>query len=152
VKLWDAASGKSIASLPPHAGLSWYPTFSTNGQFLTAAVDGSGRVWDTTSLRELATLKLYANAILSTAFSPDGQRLVTGGVIGATLRPAIQIWDWSAQRDLISLWSQSDFTGWTQFSPDGNTLLAVSWHGFVDLWHAPSWEEIEASEKGPKTP
>jgi WD40 repeat protein len=38
------------------------------------------------------------------------------------------------------------------FSPDGNTLAATSLSGITDLWHAPSWEEIEAAERGKVAP
>jgi WD40 repeat protein len=37
-------------------------------------------------------------------------------------------------------------------SPDGNTLVATSLDGHANLWRAPSWEEIEAAEKGAVTP
>jgi hypothetical protein len=36
-------------------------------------------------------------------------------------------------------------------SPDGK-LLALNWHGLAELWHAPSWAEIEAAEKEHKAP
>ena len=34
------------------------------------------------------------------------------------------------------------------FSPDGRWLAACNEEGELHLWHAPSWEEIEAAEKG----
>jgi len=33
------------------------------------------------------------------------------------------------------------------FSPDGNVLGALSMEGFLHLWRAPSWAEIEVEEK-----
>jgi len=34
------------------------------------------------------------------------------------------------------------------FSPDGNTIGALNTKGVLHLWTAPSWEQIEAAEKG----
>jgi WD40 repeat protein len=89
--------------------------------------------------------------MVSAAFSADGQRLVTGSMVGGELQPAVEVWDIATGRGLLSLRSQGRFTGWTEFSPDGNTLLALSWHGATELWRAPSWAEIEAAERGDLT-
>jgi hypothetical protein len=36
------------------------------------------------------------------------------------------------------------------FSPDGKWLAATAQpNGMLHLWHAPTWEEIEATEKSP---
>ena len=64
----------------------------------------------------------------------------------------VHIWDYLVERELLSLDSQDRSTGWIHFSPDGNTLLAVSWHGLAELWHAPSWAEIEAAETRESVP
>jgi WD40 repeat protein len=127
-------------------------TFSADSRFLAAAISREARVWEVNSGREAAALSLHANAVLSVAFSPDAQRLVTGGEVGTRLQPALVVWDYAIQRQLISLQSVGNWTGWTQFSPDGNTLLGLSWAGVADLYRAPSWEEIEAAEGEQKTP
>jgi WD40 repeat protein len=71
------------------------------------------------------------------AFSPDGQRLATGGT---RPRDAVILWDLGAQRELLSL------------QADGNTLAATSVSGNAHLWHAPSWEEIEETGRRQKSP
>jgi WD40 repeat protein len=40
-------------------------------------------VWEAASGKELLTLKEHSHSIYSVAFSPDGQRIVTGGWDGA---------------------------------------------------------------------
>ena len=147
LKLWDWASGELKRVLVSGSGGSFAPVFSTDGRLLAAPVNGEARVWDASSWREVAALKVHANSVISVAFSPDGKRLVTGGSIGGQLQPALQVWDYVGQRELICLDAVGNWTMWTGFSPDGNTLAALSWDGVADLWHAPSWEEIEAAEK-----
>lgn len=151
VKLWDYATGKLKAAFPSQAG-AMMTTFSADSRFLAAAISGKARVWEVDSGREMAALSLYANDLISVAFSPDGQRLVTGGRVGMRLQPTLVVWDYTIQRQLISLPSVGDFKGWIQFSPDGNTLLGLSWQGVADFYRAPSWEEIEAEEREQKTP
>ena len=150
VKVWNWVSGRLEATLGSEGG--WSPSFSPDGRFLAAALGGRALVWEISSRRQLALLEQYANKVVSVAFSPDGKRLVTGSRMGGDLHPAVEIWDYVAQRGLLSLRSRGAFTGWTEFSPDGNTLLALSWEGVAELWHAPSWAEIEAAEKGRVTP
>jgi WD40 repeat protein len=147
VKLWDCASGELKAVLVSGEGGSFLPVFSEDGRLLASPVNNVAGVWDTSSWCDVATLKVHANPVVSVAFSPDGKRLVTGGMVGGKLQPAIQVWDYVSQRELIRLDGVGNWTMWTGFSPDGNTLAALSWHGVAELWHAPSWEEIEAAEK-----
>ena len=145
LKLWDTASGRLEATFGTAGG--WTPNFSPDGRLLAAALGERALVWEMSSRRQLAVLEQHANVVVAVAFAPDGKRLVTGSRVGGDLQPAVEIWDYVAQRSLLSLHSRGKFTGWVEFSPDGNTLLALSWHGLAELWHAPSWAEIEAEEK-----
>jgi len=151
-RLWDWASGELKRVLVSGAGGSWQPVFSADGRLLACPVGGEARVWDTSSWRKVAALKVHASSVVSVAFSPDGKRLVTGGSVGGQLQPALQVWDYVGQRELIGLDAGGNWTMWTRFSPDGNTLAALSWDGVAELWHAPSWAEIEAAEKGQVAP
>jgi WD40 repeat protein len=70
--------------------------------------------------------------------------LATGGSSG---RDAVKLWDLTAHRELLSFQSEGGYFVALAFSPDGNTLAALSMSGIAHLWHAPSWDEIEAAEK-----
>jgi WD40 repeat protein len=150
VKLWDAASGRLLATFGTEG--SFMPAFSPDGRLLAAPMGGRALVWELRSRHQVAVLEQHANEVVALAFSPDGKRLVTGSRMGGDLQPAVELWDYVSQRGLLSLRSRGKFTGWTEFSPDGNTLLSLSWHGVAELWHAPSWAEIEAAEGGQVTP
>jgi WD40 repeat protein len=78
------------------------------------------------------------------AFSPDGSRLVTTG----TGLDAIRFWDLSTHRELLTFSGTSGMLQFVTFSPDGKWLAACNREeNMIHLWHAPSWEEIEAEEK-----
>jgi WD40 repeat protein len=83
-------------------------------------------------------------------FSPDGQRLVTGGGPGSD---AVKLWDLSdpsTHRELMTLPGEGSLFYLVAFSPDGRWLAARESIGNrFQLWQAPSWAEIDAVEKAP---
>ena len=119
--------------------------FSPNGRLLAAATDfGFARLWDTASLKEVATLPSIFLGKHSVAFSPDNTRLAVGG----NGPEAIKLWDLNSREELFSLAGQGTHFKFSAFSPDGNVLGALSRVGVLHLWRVPSWEEIQVVERG----
>jgi WD40 repeat protein len=150
VKLFRFPSGGLEAKLTGHRGPVHGVHFLPGGSALVStSTDGSARLWDVGARRELATLPGHAGMIVGGTLSPDGRRLATGG-----LRPtdAVKVWDLLAHRELLSLPGEGQFFFDLAFSLDGNWLTATSLSGMAHLWRAPSWEEIEAVEKGKRVP
>ncbi len=75
---------------------------------------------------KVVTLKAQSDAILSVAFSSDGQTLAT-----ASHDNTIQIWKLSTERALNTF---QDHVNAIAFSPDGRTLAAADWDKNVQLW------------------
>jgi len=124
--------------------------FSADGGRLhSVGLDGTVRVWDVLTRRQLAKLQGHANQVLGAALFPDAPRLVTGGV---TARDAVKLWDLAAERELLSLQGEGHYFMYVACSPDGNTLAATSFSGIAHFWHVPSWEEIEEAEKRQAAP
>jgi WD40 repeat protein len=75
--LYDSA-GKPLATFKCQAEYAPAIAFSPHGKLLaTGGSDGTLKLWDTASHRELLTLKGTAYPILSIAFSPDETQLAT---------------------------------------------------------------------------
>ena len=118
--------------------------FSPDGKlFAMASYLGYARVWETAGWREAATLRGFKLGADSVAFSPDGNRLATGAGAGDT---ALHLWDVASWQDVLTLSAEGSIFGPTQFSPDGNTIGTMSYDGFLNIWRAPSWDEINAAE------
>jgi WD40 repeat protein/tetratricopeptide (TPR) repeat protein len=63
--------------------------FSPDGNLIvTASNDGTARVWDVSSRKELAVLKIHEGPVTTARFSFDGKMLVTAGADGT-----IVVWD-----------------------------------------------------------
>jgi WD40 repeat protein len=104
--------------------------FSPNGQRIaSSSADGTIRVWDTTSGKEVVTLKANKKEVRSVCFSPDGKRLVSAGLDG-TLR----IWSPAEGKLLITLKGHEGGATCVAFSPDGKTIASGGADKEVRLW------------------
>ena len=60
---------------------------------------GYARLFDTATLREVATFRNFLQGVHGAAFSPDDKRLVTG----SDGREAIKLWDVEGRQELLTL-------------------------------------------------
>ena len=134
----------SNTNLPLDVVEGWGIAFSPAGdRVAVASALGFARVWRTGTWREEATLRGFLNGVHSVAFSPDGRRLATGG---ATPHDTVKLWDADSWQELLTLKGPGSQFYLTTFSPDGNALGTRSDDGFLHVWQAPSWAEINAAE------
>jgi len=130
--------------LPLDALEGFAVAFSADGKRLAiASALGFARVWDAATMREEATLSGFLNAVNAVAFSPNGRRLATSG---SNPEDAVRLWDAHSWQELLTLEGTGSLFISASFSPDGNTIGTMSRDGFLHLWRAPSWEEINATE------
>jgi eukaryotic-like serine/threonine-protein kinase len=79
---------------------------------------------------ELMALRGHTGPVLAVAYSPDGERIVTGSA-DRTAR----VWDEASDKVLI-LRGHGDAVKSVAFSPDGQRVLTGSWDGTARLWDA----------------
>ncbi len=152
VRWLDGETGELLATVTnAHRATVQGITFSAEGsRAASVARDGTVALWDPSSFRVIASFKGHMQGAHAVAFSPDGLRLATGG----SGRDSVRLWDLSTQppRRLLTLSGEGSLFNSVAFSPDGKWLMATAQaqpHGMLHLWHAPTWEEIEAAEKSP---
>jgi WD40 repeat protein len=173
VKVWDTQTGRETLTLTGHTARVESVAFSPDGQRLvSAAADRTVKVWDAQTGRELLTFKGFAgpvddrDSVLGgmglVAFSPDGQRLVSGarplpgqgprasgplpgqgprasGPLPGQGPRLIKVWDAQTGKELFSLQS----AGMGVFSPDGKRLASGS-----KVWDSQTGKELLTLQGG----
>lgn len=90
--------------------------------------DGSIRLWDTRSERNLQVLN-NAGFTTSLAFSPDGSEMVSG-----SSDKTVKLWDLSSGRLLKELQGHTDVVTSVAFSNDGQFIISGSLDGSARVW------------------
>ena len=115
-------------------------SFSPDGTRLAAAsLDGTAKLWDAASGKDVLTLRGHKGGTLSVAFSPDGKRLVTTGADDTA-----KVWDVESGRELLTVRSPSTFFCSATFSPDGGRLATITEQDGAAIWDAQSGKPVLA--------
>jgi tricorn protease-like protein len=140
VQVWDVASGKVLFTWKERDLHSL--AVSQDGQRLAAGHSkGSVTIWDAASRQKLHTLKVYNQAIVALAFSPDGKTLATGS--GVLNMPLVKTWDVASGKELLTITrGHAGYIGGLAFSPDGKRLATTSMDGTARVWEAASGKEL----------
>jgi hypothetical protein len=82
VFLWESGSGR-CATLSGHTGIVHALAFGPGDALLASGgSDGTVRLWDVATAREVGRIHGDGSAVLAVAFSPDGRWIVYGTVGG----------------------------------------------------------------------
>jgi WD40 repeat protein len=89
VRVWDADTGRDLATLRGHENQVTSVAFDPQGRrIVSGSNDRTVRVWDADTGRELATLRGHEGLVTSVAFDPQGQRIVSG-----SYAETVRVWD-----------------------------------------------------------
>jgi WD40 repeat protein len=131
LKLWEAASGQCLGTpLYESMGTIRSVALSADGKRAMAGFwDGTAKLWDTVSRREILTLKGHRNWVVCVAVSPDGQRLATASLDGTA-----RVWDISSGRGTRTFRGHSGPVNSVAVTPDGHRIVTGSKDGTVKIW------------------
>jgi eukaryotic-like serine/threonine-protein kinase len=147
-RLWDLAG--QAPDLPPVGAISVGAQYSADGKRLvTAGVDGSAWVWDTTTGQSVAGPFKHGAAIRYAEFSPDGRQVVTAGADGAC-----RLWDagTGAPIGLPLKQEGGDPCVWVaRFDPSGERLITEfrreGQNSFLCVWNARTGQRLWSTDK-----
>ncbi len=143
-RVFDLASRKTILRFHKDHFMSL--AISHNGRILAA---GTGtnliHLWDLQSGQQVGTLRGHVAGVVGLSFSADGKTLASCG------DTRVKLWNIETLQEILTLSRFSSAPIAALFSSDGSCLATSSYDDRVQLWPAPSFEEIAAAEAREKT-
>jgi WD40 repeat protein len=116
----------------------WSAAFSLDGsRIVTASLDNTARIWNSTSAKEVAVLRGHDNYVFSAAFSPNGSRIIT-----ASGDNTARIWNAASAKEIAVLRGHDNAVMSAAFRPDGSRIVTASLDNTARIWDAASANEI----------
>jgi WD domain, G-beta repeat len=116
--------------------LSWSPD---GGRVASASADGTVRVWECASGRQLLLYREHRSPVQAVAWSPDGQLVASGGIDG-------MVCIWSPDESAGTRVCFSAHSGGVtvlDWSAAGEGLFSGGLDGHVRLWHPETGEVVD---------
>ena len=146
LRLWNLATRTPIGvPLTGHTGTVTDLALDPSGRILATAsaddpytmvrrgekppLDGTVRLWDLRTHRQLGAPLIGGEALVDVAFSPDGRLLATAEPHGL-----VRLWDVATRRPIARFRAGHGTVGGVAFSPDGRTLAAGGEDKVLRLW------------------
>ena len=128
VNLSDVTTGANTATLPHTASVNSV-SFSSDGTTLASGSgDGTVKLWDVATGRNITTLDGHTDRVSSVSFSLDGTTLASG-----SWDKTVKLWDVATLQNIATLPHTGSVYS-VSFSPDGTTLASGADWGEVKLW------------------
>ncbi|HKP87378.1 MAG TPA: TIR domain-containing protein [Blastocatellia bacterium] len=97
VRVWDADTGKCLATLEGHTDAVWGVALSADGRrIVSGSWDNTVRVWDADTGKCLATLEGHTGAVWGVAVTADGRRVVSGSA-----DRTVRVWELSPYDKMV---------------------------------------------------
>lgn len=111
-------------------------TFSPDGNFLAAGMEGGIRLWDarTYETHRVILLPRECRRQFALAFSPCGGYMASGTWWWNTEKAPIYLWNVASGENIITFWGHPTDVQDLAFSPDGSLLASGSFDGTILIW------------------
>lgn len=121
---WDIRSEKRIRSIEGQS-----VSFSPDGALIASSNSNGAIRIEKESGQVLKIMEGHRGVVYSTAFSPDGKHLISGGE-----DQSVKIWDVKTGEMIKSLEESRSKIDRVRFSPNGHFVIAASQNSMIKLW------------------
>lgn len=129
-RVWDPETGKDVSRLVGHTQfIRAMRFFPDDTRIATAALDGTIRMWESATGKELAAFNART-PLTGLDISPDGTLLVAAAVNGP-----VSVWDVSTKTSIGEVDTNGRSFQAVAFSPDGQRIAAGGIDGIVKIWN-----------------
>lgn len=128
-----------VKTLNGHSNVVTSVAISSNPNGVTlvsGSFDTTLKLWNLTTVKEIATLEGNAGSVHSVATSPDGSIVASGNGDNT-----IKLWNLSTRQEIRTLQGHSSSVESVAISPDGKMLASGSFDGTIKLWELPTGKE-----------
>ncbi len=114
--------------------------FSPDGKYLvTCSHDGTVRLWDVASGKEVRRFTGHTGPTFGAAFSPDGKYVLT-----SSEDETARLWDVKTGKEIRRFTGHTNDVNNVAFSPDGKYILTASFDYTARLWLTDIADTIQA--------
>jgi WD40 repeat protein/transcriptional regulator with XRE-family HTH domain len=151
IRLWEARTGRPLATLPGHTGAVRAVALSSDGDLVAGGgTDGTVRLWsrvrganrdrhatisgiqgDLPVFEPVATIQGHGGGVLAVAVSADGRLVASGGLEGT-----VQVRDARTQQPVAMPQSHTGTVRGVALSADGQLLASAGFDGTIKLCEA----------------
>lgn len=139
LQIWNADTGQLLIDewAGYLEGLDWIDTR------IISAVASGVVLFDSNTGEYIKDIGLQNVYIDSVAWSPDGNRVVSGGMDGV-----VRIWDANASQEILVLSGHTLPVPSVDWSPDGSSVVSASLDGTVLIWNSTTGQLIKTIQVG----